>query len=124
SIAFGSSTELSQQQSDVYRAEYHPGTTGTATPDGSSTVAGSPANSDQLVYTTAPMDPNTVPSPVYNNNAYNVPVMQNPASISTSVSAFVPPPPSPSSVPNDQQLATAAPGFENVSDSTQEANYV
>ncbi|KAG0049291.1 hypothetical protein BGZ83_005901 [Gryganskiella cystojenkinii] len=105
STAFGSSTELSQQQFDVYRAQYHPSTTGTATPDGSSTVAGSPANSDSLVYTTAPMGPNTFPPHAYNNNAYSVPVMQNPASIATSFSgasapvnmaAFVPPPPPPS----------------------------
>ncbi|KAG0042033.1 hypothetical protein BGZ83_000988, partial [Gryganskiella cystojenkinii] len=82
-VAFRSSTELSHQQSHVYRAQYYPSTTGTATPDGSSTAAGSPANSDSLVYTTAPMDPNTVPSNVYNNNAYSVPVMQNPALIST-----------------------------------------
>ncbi|KAG0042032.1 hypothetical protein BGZ83_000987, partial [Gryganskiella cystojenkinii] len=101
STAFGSSTELSQQQSDVYDAQYHPGA-GTATPDGSSTVAGSPLNSDSLVYTSAPKSPNTVPSDAYNNNAYSAPVMHDPTSIATSfssarapvtMSAFVPPPP-------------------------------
>ncbi|KAG0041165.1 hypothetical protein BGZ83_002227 [Gryganskiella cystojenkinii] len=125
STAFEPSTEMSQQQSDVYRAQYHPGATGTATPDGNSTAAGSPAYSDSLVYTTAPKDPNIVPPHAYNNNAYSVPVVQDPASIATSfsgasapvnVSEFVPPPP-PSSDPIDISgiIYTSSPETSQVS---------